>query len=80
MDAELDRNRISQLIERILEPIRGNRDGSGKEKERLLEALNALGFVTARVLMDCDGPSGNAREFFNSALQMNLEVLAGASQ
>jgi hypothetical protein len=72
MENQLDRERIKRLMAAILTPIRENYIRGPTERDRCLEALNALAASAALVIEGADGPGGEARAFFDKAILQHL--------
>lgn len=75
MSEQLDQERVTDLSKAIMLPIRTNYLQGPISQDRALEALNALASSLAIVLLGCDGLDGQAREFFNKALEQEYKGL-----
>lgn len=69
----LDEERVGEISYDILLAIRKNFLRGPQSRERALEALNALAGAASVVIVGCDGPRGEAEEFFQTALRQNLD-------
>jgi hypothetical protein len=76
-DADLDRERVSELTSNLMHAIKTNYARGPMAKERALEALNALASASAIVVSACDGMGGVAEKFLYRALTMNLKHYCG---
>lgn len=75
MSETLDRERIEALSTDLLHAIRANYYRGPVSRDRAFEALNALAVAVAVVLNGCDsaGADGEARAFFEKALEQQIE-------
>ena len=69
----LDRDRIEKITKSILLVIRENYVRGPISRDRCFEALNALATSAAVVIQGSDGPVGEARAFFDKALEQHLQ-------
>jgi hypothetical protein len=74
---ELDQERVEAVTAKVLAAIKENLQRGPQSRERALEVLNALAGSAAVVILGCDGPHGEAEEFFQKALRQNLDDLIG---
>jgi hypothetical protein len=76
IDSGLDRDRVEALTVAMLEHIRANYHAGPISRDRVYEALNALAFCVATVVQGAEGKAnGEARDFFNRALNMQMADL-----
>jgi predicted secreted protein len=76
VNSGLDHDRIEALTCNLLEHIRDNYRLGPISRNRVYEALNALAFCVATVVQGSEGKAnGEARDFFNRALSMQLADL-----
>jgi hypothetical protein len=69
----LDRDRIEELSVEVMRPIQRNYRIGPISRDRVYEALNALAFAVATVVQGAEGKAnGEARDFFNRALNMQM--------
>ena len=73
MSEHLDEDRITELVVAILEPIRDNYKRGPISRDRAYEALNALAAAVSLVIKGADGRDGEAQEFFNKSLNLQLK-------
>jgi hypothetical protein len=69
----LDQDRIKEIMKSILLVIRENYMRGPVSRDRCFEALNALAASAAVVIHGADGPVGEARAFFDKALEQHLQ-------
>jgi hypothetical protein len=69
----LDRDRIEEITGSILLVIKENYVRGPLSRDRCFEALNALAASAALVIQSSDGPVGEARAFFDKALEQHLQ-------
>jgi hypothetical protein len=72
MSEELDRVRVEGITKSILLVIRENYVHGPTSRDRCFEALNALAASAALVIEGCDGPGGEAYEFFTKAIEQHI--------
>lgn len=70
----LTQERVEQLCTSIVGVLRENYLRGPESQERAFEALNALAACAAMVIIDCDGPWGEAHQFFNKVLLKNIRA------
>jgi hypothetical protein len=76
----LDEERITNLAEKILISLRANYQAGPVSRDRVFEALNALAFAAAVVLIGTGDETGEGIEFFQKALDKNLTEYRGRSR
>jgi hypothetical protein len=72
MTNELDRERVEALTLEILKPIKANYEQGPVNRDRCLEALNALAFCAAHIIHGCDNDPA-AMEFFMKAFSISVQ-------
>jgi hypothetical protein len=75
----LDSDRIELLAKRFLGIVRSNYQQGPEGRDRVLEALNALAIVVAFVMAGT-GKDDAAQEFFNSALENQIDQILDQEQ
>jgi len=71
-DSGLDEKRIEDLTVKILRALRDNYVTGPISRDRVYEALNALAYAAATAIVGSDGAQGEAREWFDLALEKSL--------
>jgi hypothetical protein len=72
---ELDTERVREIAEGINKALRDNFERGPNNRERVLENLNALGWIAGATIAGTEGGEAVAREFFLLAMDTTIGML-----